>query len=83
MRETLGQDGDPLAAAVAKDQNFLYWMRLLKFGSLEPDEAVALAEDMWRVAADQHGATQASKEGAFIMAAEAVEEENRAHAYEA
>lgn len=83
MRETLGQDGDPLAAAVAKDQDFLYWMRVLKYGPLEPDEAMALAEDMWSVAADQHGASEASRESAFIMAAEAVEEESRAHAYEA
>ncbi len=83
MRETLGQDGDPFAAAVATDQNFLYWMRVLKYDPLEPDAAVALAEGMWKVAADQHGAPAASRESAFIMASQAVEEETRAHAYEA
>jgi len=83
MRETLGPDEDPSAVAIAKDRDFLYWMRVLKFGSLEPDEAVALADGMWKVAADQHDATPASKESAFIMASETVEEENRIHAYEA
>jgi hypothetical protein len=58
-------------------------MRVLKFGSMEPEEAVALAEGMWKVAADQHGATSASRESAFIMASETVEEEIRAHAHQA
>lgn len=83
MRETLGHGEDPSAVAVAKDQEFLYWMRVLKFGSLEADEAMALAEDMWKVAADQHDAPPASRESAFIMASETIEEEHRAHAYEA
>ena len=83
MRETLGPEEDPSAVAVAKDPNFLYWMRVLKFGSIGPDEAVTLAEDMWKVAADQHGAAAASRESAFIMASETVEEEHRVHAYEA
>ena len=79
--ERLSPDNDPMAEAIANDPNFRYWIYILRNASMEPDEAVEFADNLWRATATDHEVDledASLKEAAFTRATMAVEEERRA-----